>query len=66
MPRIVCSSVRVKLHARAKLIFLREQPDDFFSVGNPVIGYNKTLQMFYIVRNRWFNFRWGFVFKSHF
>ena len=35
MLQILCSSVRVKLLARAKLIFLREQPDDFFSVGNP-------------------------------
>ena len=37
MLQILCSSVRVKLLARAKLIFLREQPDDFFSVGNPVV-----------------------------
>ena len=35
MLQILCSSVRVKLLARAKFIFLREQPDDFFSVGNP-------------------------------
>ena len=35
MLQILCSSVRAKLLARAKLIFLREQPDDFFSVGNP-------------------------------
>ena len=35
MLQILCSSVKVKLLARAKLIFLREQPDDFFSVGNP-------------------------------
>ena len=34
MQQILCSSVRVKLLARAKLIFLREQPDDFFSVDN--------------------------------
>ena len=31
---ILCSGVRVKLLARAKVIFLRE-PDDFFFVGNP-------------------------------
>ena len=28
---------RVKLLARAKLIFLGEQPDDFFSVWNPAL-----------------------------
>ena len=38
MLQIVCSSVRVKLLARAKLIFLREQPHAFFSVGNPALG----------------------------
>ena len=35
MLQILCSSVRVKLLARAKLIFLREQPDDFFFCGEP-------------------------------
>ena len=34
MLQILYSSVRVRL-TRAMLIFLREQPDDFFSVGNP-------------------------------
>ena len=37
MLQILCSSVRAKLHVLAKLIFLGEQRDDFFSVGNP--GY---------------------------
>ena len=35
MLQILCSSVRVELPTLAKLIFLKEQPDDFFSVGNP-------------------------------
>ena len=35
MLQILCSSVRVKLLARAKVIFLREQPDDFFFCGEP-------------------------------
>ena len=35
MLQVLCSSVRVKLLARAKLIFLREQPDDFFFCGEP-------------------------------
>ena len=35
MLQILCSSVRVKLLACAKLIFLREQPDDFFFCGEP-------------------------------
>ena len=39
MLEIVSSSVRVKLLARVRLIFLREQPDDFFSVENPEL-YN--------------------------
>ena len=36
MRQILCSSVRVKLLARSKLIFLREQPDDFFLWGTLV------------------------------
>ena len=33
MLQILCSSVRVKLLAHAKLIFLREEPDDFSFCG---------------------------------
>ena len=35
MLQILFSSVKVKLLARAKLIFLREQPDFFFFCGEP-------------------------------
>ena len=42
MLQIVYSSVRVRLLARAKLIFLRE-PDDFFSMGNPARYFEPTL-----------------------
>ena len=48
MLQILCSSVRSsvrgELLARANLIFLREQPDDFFSVGNP----GGIIQFFFI------------------
>ena len=35
MLQILCSSVSVKLLVRAKLRFLREQPDDCFFCGEP-------------------------------
>ena len=38
MLQILCSSVRVKLLARAKLIFLREQPDDFFFLWGALLN----------------------------
>ena len=44
MLQILCSSVRVKLLARAKLRFLREQPDDFFFCGDPDNGVVLTGQ----------------------
>ena len=46
----LCNSVRVKLLTRAKLIYLRKQPDDFFSVGNPeyhVFHANNTMTILY-------------------
>ena len=43
MLQILCSSVRVKLLARAKLIFLGEQPDDFFFCGEPCHVYQAYL-----------------------
>ena len=43
MLQILFSSVRVKLLARATLIFLREKPDDYF-VGNPVTCSVKTVE----------------------
>ena len=42
MLQILCSSVSVRLLARAKLIFLKEQPDDFFSVGNPDVQHHTS------------------------
>ena len=39
MLKILCSSVRVRLLTRAKLIFLREQPDDFFFCVEPCMVY---------------------------
>ena len=38
MLQILGSSVSVKLLARAKLIFQKEQPDDFFFCGEPWIN----------------------------
>ena len=43
MLQILCSSVRVKLLARAKLIFLRERPDDFLFCGEPCTCPETTL-----------------------
>ena len=50
MLQILCSSLRVKLLARAKLIFLGEQPDDFFSVGNPVMSIRPIYVVHYMFR----------------
>ena len=40
--QILCSSVRVKLLARVKLIFLREQPDDFFFLWGTLVLSDKN------------------------
>ena len=63
MLQMLCSSVRVKLLARAKLIFLREQPDDFFPVGNPDL--NTNICMFDLKLNKCVNLSltWSCGFK---
>ena len=51
MLQILCSSVRVKLLPRDKLGFLREQLDDFFSVGNSANLHHFRLGTFHITRS---------------
>ena len=43
---ILYSSVRVKLLARAKLIFLREQPDDYFFCGESWLSLSALFEYY--------------------
>ena len=66
MLQILCSSVRVKLLARAKLLFLREQPDDFFSVGNPVYCLDNKIWDLNLTFNRKNNIKNWFLVSNLF
>ena len=59
MLQILCSSVRVKLLARLELIFLREQPDDFFFLWGTLIDIISFPLIFVDLKNTFFkqNFR---------